>query len=394
MNKRIYLDHAATTATRPEVIEAMLPYLGERYGNPSGLYSLGIESKKAIDNARLIIAEALGTEGENIYFTGGGSESDNWAIKGVADAFSKKGRHIITSKIEHHAVLNSCRYLETKGFAVTYLGVGENGIVRPESVYAAIRPDTIMVSIMYANNEIGSIQPIKEIGGITRRQGVIFHTDAVQAFGQLPIDVDECNIDMLSASGHKLQGPKGTGFLYVRKGIDITNLIHGGKQEAGRRAGTENVPGIVGIGRATQLALEDMDNRIKNECELRDYLINRVLDEIPYSRLNGHRYKRLPNNVNFSFQFIDAEPLLVMLDMSGICASAGSACNSGIKKPSYVLEALGLPEDVINGTVRFTIGGENTVEDIDYTVDTLKEIVGKLRESSPLYEDYKRYNKI
>ena len=388
MKKLIYLDNAATTKTAPEVVEAMLPYFSEAYGNPSSIYSLAGESRKAVDQARETIAKALGARPEEIYFTAGGTESDNWALKAAAEFYRKKGNHIITTKIEHHAVLHSCQWLEKQGFEVTYLNVDENGVVRLEELKAAIRPTTILISVMYANNEIGTIQPIREIGEIAHEHGILFHTDAVQAFGQLPIQVDDCRIDMLSASGHKLNGPKGIGFLYIRKGVKIRSFIHGGAQERKRRAGTENVPGIVGFGKAVERAVGTMEERTETELRLRDYLIDRVLKEIPYARLNGHRSQRLPNNANFSFQFIEGESLLIMLDMEGICGSSGSACTSGSLDPSHVLLAIGLPHEIAHGSLRLTLNEEITKEDLDYVVDTLKRIVEKLRSMSPLYEDF------
>lgn len=393
MDRLIYLDHAATTAARPEVVETMLPYFTENYGNPSSVYKFSNTSKDAIVNAREVIAKSLNTEPKDIYFTAGGSESDNWALKETARVYKDKGRHIITSTIEHHAILHTCEFLEKEGFEVTYVGVDENGIIKMDELKKAIRPDTILISVMFANNEIGTIQPIKEIGAIAREKGILFHTDAVQAYGQLPIDVDDMNIDMLSASGHKLNGPKGIGFLYIRKGIKIRNLIHGGGQERARRAGTENVPGIVGLGKAVEIAVETMDDRTSYETELRDYLIDRVLAEIPYTRLNGDRYKRLPNNVNFSFQFIEGESLLIMLDMAGICGSSGSACTSGSLDPSHVLLGIGLPHEIAHGSLRLTLGYENTKEELDYVIEKLKEIVQRLRDMSPLYEDFMRKNR-
>ncbi len=388
MKKLIYLDNAATTKTAPEVVEAMLPYFSEAYGNPSSIYSLAGESRKAVDQARETIANALGARPEEIYFTAGGTESDNWALKAAAEFYRKKGNHIITTKIEHHAVLHSCQWLEKQGFEVTYLNVDENGVVRLEELKAAIRPTTILISVMYANNEIGTIQPIREIGEIAHEHGILFHTDAVQAFGQMPIQVDDCHIDMLSASGHKLNGPKGIGFLYIRKGVKIRSFIHGGAQERKRRAGTENVPGIVGLGKAVERAVGTMEERTETERRLRDYLIDRVLKEIPYARLNGHRSQRLPGNANFSFQFIEGESLLIMLDMEGICGSSGSACTSGSLDPSHVLLAIGLPHEIAHGSLRLTLNEEITKEELDYVVDTLKRIVEKLRGMSPLYEDF------
>ena len=381
-----YLDNAATTKTSPEVVEAMLPYFTEHYGNPSSVYGFAAANKEVITKQRERIAEALGAKDNEIYFTAGGTESDNWALTAAAEAYESKGKHIITSKIEHHAVLHTCQYLEKRGYEVTYLDVDENGLVNPADVEAAIRPDTILVSVMFANNEIGTIQPIREIGEITRRKGVLFHTDAVQAFGQIPIQVDDCGIDMLSASGHKLNGPKGIGFLYIRKGVKIRSFIHGGAQERKRRAGTENVPGIVGMGKAAEIAIANLEENKKKETELRDYLIDRVLAEIPYTRLNGHRTKRLSNNANFAFQFIEGESLLIMLDMDGICGSSGSACTSGSLDPSHVLLAIGLPHEVAHGSLRLSFGDYNTMEDIDYIIETLPPIIERLRSMSPLWD--------
>ncbi len=388
MKKLIYMDNAATTKTAPEVIEAMLPYFGEFYGNPSSIYSLAAESKKAVTDAREVIAESLGAKAQDIYFTAGGSEADNWALKAAAEAYAFKGKHIITSKIEHHAILHTCEYLEKQGYEVTYVDVDENGVLDLEALKAAIRPDTILISVMFANNEIGTIQPIAEIGAIAKEHGILFHTDAVQAYGQLPIDVDACHIDMLSASGHKLNGPKGIGFLYIRKGLKLRSFIHGGGQERARRAGTENVPGIVGLGAAASRAMVSMRARTEYECELRDYLIAELEAKVPYCRLNGDRKKRLPNNVNFSFQFIEGESLLIMLDMKGICASSGSACTSGSLDPSHVLLAIGLPHEIAHGSLRLTLSEETTKEDVDTVVVAVAEIVDKLRAMSPLYEDF------
>ena len=393
MGKLIYLDNAATTKTAPEVVDAMLPYFTEHFGNPSSVYGFAAANKEVITKQREIIAKALGAKTEEIYFTAGGSESDNWALKATAEAYESKGKHIITTKIEHHAILHTGEYLQKRGYEVTYLDVDENGIVSPEAVEAAIRPDTILVSVMFANNEIGSIQPIKEIGEIAHKHGVLFHTDAVQAFGQVPINVDEMNIDMLSSSGHKLNGPKGIGLLYIRKGVKIRSFVHGGAQERKRRAGTENVPGIVGLGKAVELAMASMDQRMKQETELRDYAISRIEKEIPYCRLNGDRVKRLPNNINFSFQFVEGESLLIMLDMKGICASSGSACTSGSLDPSHVLLAIGVPHEVAHGSLRLTLSDETTKEDLDFVVEKLKEIVQYLRSMSPLYEDFIKHQK-
>ena len=393
MNKLIYLDNAATTKTAPEVVQAMLPWFTENYGNPSSIYSLGTESKKAVSEAKDIIAGSLGAASNEIYFTAGGSEADNWALKAAAEAYASKGKHIITSKIEHHAILHTCEYLEKKGCEITYVNVDENGIVKLDELEKAIRPDTILISIMFANNEIGTVQPIKEIGEIASRHNVLFHTDAVQAYGQLPINVDECHIDMLSASGHKLNGPKGIGFLYIRKGIKIRSFIHGGQQERVRRAGTENVPGIVGMGAAAKRAFSILEEKRAKETELRDYLIEQIEKEIPYCRLNGDRNRRLPNNVNFSFRFVEGESLLIMLDMKGICASSGSACTSGSLDPSHVLLAIGLPHEIAHGSLRLTLNEENTKEEMDTTVAAIKEIVTKLRNMSPLYEDFVKKQK-
>ena len=388
MKKTIYLDNAATTKTRPEVAEAMLPYFTEFYGNPSSIYSFSDEPKKAVANGREIIAKSIGAKTNELYFTGGGSESDNWALKATAEAYKSKGNHIITSKIEHHAILHTCEWLEKHGFEVTYIDVDENGVLKLDELKKAIRPTTILISVMFANNEIGTIQPIKEIGEIAKEHGILFHTDAVQAYGHVPINVDELNIDMMSASGHKINGPKGIGFLYIRTGVKIRSFIHGGAQERKRRAGTENVPGIVGFGKAAEIAAANMEERIKYESELRDYLMDRVIAEIPYARINGRRENRLPNNANFSFQFIEGESMLIMLDDKGICGSSGSACTSGSLDPSHVLLAIGLPHEIAHGSLRLSLSEETTKEDIDYTVDNLKAIVARLRSMSPLYEDF------
>lgn len=388
MSELIYLDNAATTKTCKEAVDAMLPYFTQHFGNASSVYSLGSESKNAITKAREFIASTLGAKTNEIYFTAGGSESDNWALKATAEAYADKGKHIITSKIEHHAILHTCEYLEKKGYEVTYLDVDKDGVVDLEQLKNAIRPDTILISIMYANNEIGTIQPIKEIGAIAKENGIIFHTDAVQAYGHEKINVDECNIDMLSASGHKLNGPKGIGFLYIRTGIKSRSFVHGGAQERSRRAGTENVPGIVGFAAAAEKNFANIEERSAKERELRDYLINRIEKEIPYCILNGHRTKRLTNNVNFSFEFIEGESLLIMLDMEGICASSGSACTSGSLDPSHVLLAIGLPHEKAHGSLRLTLSEETTKEQLDKVVDVLVKIVERLRSMSPLYEDF------
>lgn len=388
MSKLLYLDNAATTKTAPEVVEAMLPYFTEKFGNPSSVYSFAAANKEVINQQRDAIAEMIGAKSNEIYFTGGGSESDNWALKCTAEAYANKGNHIITTKIEHHAILHTAEYLEKRGFEVTYLDVDEDGKVKLDDLKAAIRPTTILISVMFANNEIGTIQPIREIGEIAHEHGILFHTDAVQAFGQLPINVDECHIDMLSASGHKFNGPKGIGIMYIRTGVKIRSFIHGGAQERKRRAGTENVPGIVGYGAAAERAVRTMKERTAKEIELRDYLINRLTTEIPYSRLNGDKVRRLPNNVNVSFQFIEGESMLLMLDQNGICGSSGSACTSGSLDPSHVLLAIGVPHEVAHGSLRLTLSDETTKEDLDFTVDKLKEIVQYLRSMSPLYEDF------
>lgn len=393
MKKVIYMDNAATTRTAPEVVEAMLPYFSEYYGNPSSVYELAGASKKAINEAREKISQVIGAKPNEIYFTAGGSEADNWAIKETYEAYKEKGNHIITTKVEHHAVLHTCQWLEKQGAKVTYLDVDENGVIRLEDLERAITPETILISVMAANNEIGSLMPIKEIGMIAKEHGILFHTDAVQAFGQIPLDVDECHIDMLSSSAHKINGPKGIGCLYIRKGLKLRSFIHGGAQERKRRAGTENVPGIVGYGKAAELAMTTMEERTAGEREIRDYMIEKIKKEVPYCRLNGHPVLRLPNNVNFSFQFIEGESLLIMLDMEGICASSGSACTSGSLDPSHVLLAIGLPHEIAHGSLRLTIGEETTKEDVDFVVEKIKGIVERLRNMSPLYEDFVRKQK-
>ena len=386
--KIIYMDNAATTPVKPEVLDAMLPYFTEKFGNPSSIYSISSQNKKDITTARETIAKAINTDTANIYFTAGGSESDNWALKATAEVYADKGRHIITSKIEHHAILHTCDYLEKRGYEITYIDVDENGIVDLKQLEEAIRPDTILISIMFANNEIGTIEPIAEIGKIAKKHGVLFHTDAVQAFTQVPIDVEEMNIDMLSVSGHKINGPKGIGFLYIRKGVKIRSFVHGGAQERSRRAGTENVPGIIGLAKATEIAVGNMKERTAKEIEVRNHIIERVMNEIPYTRLNGDRERRLPNNINFSFRFIEGESMLIMLDSFGICASSGSACTSGALDPSHVLLAIGLPHEIAHGSLRLTISEDTTMEDADFVVDKLKGIVERLRSMSPLYEDF------
>lgn len=388
MDKMIYMDNAATTKVAPEVLEVMLPFFKEEYGNPSSAYAFAGEIAKNVAKARAQIAHAIGADEKEIYFTAGGSESDNWAIKGAADVLREKGNHIITTAIEHHAVLHTCEYLEKHGFEVTYLPVDENGFVDEKELETAIRPTTILISVMFANNEIGTIEPIAEIGAIAHEYGILFHTDAVQAFGHVPINVEAMHIDLLSASAHKLNGPKGVGFLYIRKGIKIANLIHGGAQESGRRAGTTNAPGIIGFAKATELAMEKLEETSKYEARLRDRLIEGVLKEIPYARVNGDRTKRLSNNVSFCFRFVEGESLLIMLDQKGICASSGSACTSGSLDPSHVLLAIGLPHEIAHGSVRLTLSSETTEADVDYVVEALKQIVERLRSLSPLYEDF------
>ncbi len=390
--KLIYLDNAATTKVKPEVVEAMLPYFTEYYGNPSSVYEFSEESRKGITHAREVIANALGAKTNEIYFTGCGTESDNWALKATAEAYKEKGNHIITTKIEHHAILHSCEWLEKHGVEVTYLDVDENGRISLEELEQAIRPETILISIMFANNEIGTIEPVKEIGQIARKHGVLFHTDAVQAFGHEPINVDEYNIDMLSASGHKINAPKGVGFLYIRTGVKIRSFIHGGAQERKRRGGTENVAQIVGMGRAVELAMESLEQRKAKETELRDYLMEKVMSTVPYTRINGDRKNRLANNINFAFQFIEGESLLIMLDMAGICGSSGSACTSGSLDPSHVLLAIGLPHEIAHGSLRLTLSEENTKEEMDYVAETIKNVVERLRSMSPLYEDFMKKN--
>lgn len=375
----IYLDNAATTRTAPEVVEAMLPYFTEYYGNAGSIYGLAGESRKALLRARETISGTLGAEANEIYFTAGGSESDNWALKAVFEAWQDKGRHIITSRIEHHAVLHTCEYLEKMGARVTYLDVDSEGLVDPGQLERAIRPDTILISVMAANNEVGTIQPVKEIGEIAAAHGILFHTDAVQAYGHLPLAVQECHIDLLSASAHKFNGPKGAGFLYVGKKAGIRSFIHGGQQERGRRAGTENVPGIVGMAAAARRAHEHMEERAQKERMLRDYLIGRIEAEIPDVALNGHRTKRLPNNVNFSFADMEGETMLIMLDMAQICASAGSACTSGSVDPSHVLLAMGLSGERARGSLRLTLSEENTREELDTVVEELARIVARVR---------------
>lgn len=385
----IYLDNAATTKVNKKVLESMMPYFSEIYCNPSAAYSFATKGRIAIEEARNYAAKLIGASDMEIYFTSGGSESDNWAIKAVAESFSDKGKHIITTKIEHHAVLHTCEYLERHGFDITYLNVDSDGKVRLDELKKSIREDTILISVMTANNEIGTIQPVAEIGKIAHEKGILFHTDAVQAYGHIPINVDEMNIDLLSASGHKFNGPKGVGIMYIRKGVKIRSFIHGGSQERGRRAGTYNVPGIAGLGTAAKLAMENMAKRAEKEKELRDYFIDRISAEIPYTVLNGHREDRLPNNINFCFRFVEGESVLIMLDQAGICASSGSACTSGAIDPSHVLRAIGLSDEMAHESLRLTLSYENTKQELDTVVEALKNIVKRLRDMSPAYKAYK-----
>nr|WP_307989331.1 cysteine desulfurase NifS [uncultured Niameybacter sp.] len=390
---RIYLDHAATTPVKQEVLDAMMPYFTQNFGNPSSVYQVAQINRKAVDEAREKVASLLGAHPNEIFFTAGGSESDNWAIKGIVEANKGKGNHIITSKIEHHAVLHTCEYLEKQGYEVTYLNVNENGQIDLDELRAAIKDTTILITIMYANNEVGSIMPIKEIGQIAKEHGVAFHTDAVQAIGQVKIDVKEENIDALSMSGHKIYGPKGVGVLYIRRGLKITNLIHGGAQERGRRAGTENVPGIVGLAKAMELAYTDFEEKNTRIKGLRDKLMNGILNTVPYCKLNGDPVNRLSNNVNIGFEFVEGESLLLLLDMNGVAASSGSACTSGSLDPSHVLLALGLPHEKAHGSLRMTLGEKTTEEEIDYVLEKLPAIVQRMRDMSPLYEDFIKSNK-
>ncbi len=388
--KQIYLDNASTTPVRKEVLDAMLPYFSEQFGNPSSIYPLGQDASDAVAEARSTIASLIGASPKELYFTSGGSEADNWAIKGFVEANKDKGRHIITSAIEHHAVLHVCEALERDGFEVTYLPVDEDGLVSPADFEAAIRPDTILASIMMANNEIGTIQPIAELASIAHEHKITFHSDAVQAFGHLPINVKELGVDMMSASAHKLYGPKGVGFLYIRKGVKIANLIDGGQQERGKRATTENVPGIVGFAKAAELALAEQAEEMERQRAIRDHAIARVLAEIPHAKLNGSATERLANNINFSFEFIEGEGMLLQLAARGISSSSGSACTSGSLDPSHVLLAIGLPHEIAHGSLRLTLGRDTTMEDVDFAIDSLKTILENLRSMSPLYEDYQK----
>lgn len=390
--KLIYMDSAATTNVAPEVLEAMTPYFKDKYGNASAIYDLAQESKTALENSRKIIADTIGANPSEIYFTSCGTESDNWALKSIAAAYKAKGNHIITSKIEHHAIHNTCKTLEKEGYEVTYLDVDEYGTVKLEELKKAIKPTTILISIMYANNEIGTIQPISEIAKIAKEKKIFFHTDAVQAYAHIPISVEKDGFDMMSVSGHKFNAPKGVGFLYCRKGINLIPLLDGGAQESNRRAGTENIPYIVGMAKAAEIAHAKMEERAKSQKQVRDHLIERIINEIPYTRLNGHRENRLPNNVNTSIRFIEGESLLLSLNDIGVCASTGSACASGSLDPSHVLLAIGLPHEIAHGSLRLSIDHKITMEDADYVVDHLKQIVENLRSMSPLYEDFKKQN--
>ncbi len=390
MDKVVYMDHAATTYVKPEVLEEMIPYFTEKFGNPSSFYGISRDTQKAIDEARGKVAKGINAERSEIYFTNGGSESDNWAIKGVAMANKKKGNHIITTKIEHHAILNTCEYLEKNGFEVTYLDVDKEGFVNVDELKDAIKENTILVSVMFANNEIGTIEPIKEIGAICREKKVIFHTDAVQALGNVEIDVKDMNIDLLSLAGHKIYGPKGVGALYIRRGVRIENLVHGGSQERARRAGTENIPGIVGLGKAVELATENLEEHRKKLTKLRDKLIDGLM-QIPNTIVNGPMGdKRLPGNANVCFEFIEGEGILLSLDFEGICASSGSACTSGSLEPSHVLLAIGRPHEIAHGSLRLTIGDGTTEEEIDYVLEKIPAIISRLRNISPLWKDHLR----
>ncbi|MGN0072518.1 MAG: cysteine desulfurase NifS [Coriobacteriales bacterium] len=388
--KTIYLDNAATTPCRPEVVEAMLPYFTEKFGNPSAIYAKGQEAQDAIQQARKDVAGVINAANPNeVFFTSGGSEADNWALKGVMDAYKdKKGKHLITTKIEHHAILHTAQFLEQHGFEVTYLDVDKYGLVDPAAFEAAIRPDTVMASIMFANNEIGTIEPIKELAAIAHAHKVIFHTDAVQAFCHEKIDVQELGIDLMSASGHKLYGPKGVGMLYVRRGVRISNLIHGGGQERGKRATTENTAGIIGFAKAAVLAEAEREEQHERQAAIRDHAIQRITTEIPHCFLNGHPTQRLANNINISFEFIEGEGMLLRLGAKGICASSGSACTSGSLDPSHVLLAIGLPHEKAHGSLRATLGRDTTLEDVDFMCDVLKDAIAGLREMSPLWEDF------
>lgn len=386
--KTVYMDYAATTFVKPEVLDEIMPYFTEKFGNPSSFYGLSRETKMSIDKARERVAKGLNCEVNEVYFTGGGSEADNWAIKGIASAYKNKGNHIITTKIEHHAVLHTCEYLEKQGFKVTYLDVDSEGFINLEELKNSITNETVLVSIMFANNEIGTLQPVKEIGAICKERGVLFHTDAVQAVGNVHIDVKDMNIDLLSLAGHKIYGPKGVGALYIRKGVRIHNLIHGGGQERARRGGTENIAGVVGLGKAMEVACDNIDEHANKITTLRDKLIEGLL-KIPYTKLNGPKgEKRLPGNVNIGFEFIEGESILLSLDFEGVCASSGSACTSGSLDPSHVLLAIGLPHEKAHGSLRLTMGDGTTEEDVDYVIEVVPPIIERLRNMSPLWEDF------
>lgn len=390
----IYLDYAATTPMYPEAVEAMLPFFSEQFGNPSGQYSLAGSTKRALEQARAQIAETIQARPEEIYFTGSGTEADNWAIKAAAKAYGSKGRHIITTKIEHHAVLHTCKALEEEGFSVTYLTPDEEGIISPETLRAAIRKDTVLISVMAANNEIGTVEPVEELADVAAEYGILFHTDAVQAYGKMPLSVKDGKISMLSASAHKIGGPKGVGFLYVNREVRLPSFLHGGGQERKRRAGTENVAGIVGFAKAAELTFLSMKGQEERERKLRDYFIERVLTEIPYTRVTGHRTERLSGHASFCFQFVEGETILIMLDTEGICASGGSACTTGQTEPSHVLSAIGLPEEVTRGAVRFTLGRSTTKEQLDVTVERMKEIIERVRMMSPYYAKFAERDRI
>lgn len=382
--RNVYLDYSATTPVKKEVLDAMLPYYSEFYGNPSSLYTIAQDSKEALEKARGQVAALINADPDEVFFTAGGSEADNWALKGVTDALKDKGNHIITTKIEHHAILHSGEFLQQHGVDVTYLDVDDKGLVDPKELEKAITDETVLISVMFVNNEVGTIEPIKELAKIAHSHGIIFHTDAVQALGNVHIDVKDLDVDLLSMSGHKIYGPKGIGALYIKKGTKINNFVHGGAQESKRRAGTENLPGIVGFGKAAELAMHNLDAHIKNVSELRDYFIKEVTTKIPDTIVNGSLEHRHPGNANISFEYIEGESMLILLDMNGICVSTGSACSSKSLTPSHVLSALGIPVERIHGTLRFTVGDFTTKEDLDYVVEKLIEIVKNLRDLSPI----------
>ncbi len=385
--RKVYLDYSATTPTDPRVVEEMIPYFTEHFGNPSSIYSTGLEAKDAIEHAREQVAHLINAEPKELIFTSGGTESDNWALIATARRLKHKGKHIITSAIEHHAILHSCEYLAKEGFDITYVGVDHDGLVDPAEVEAAIRPDTILISIMYVNNEVGSVQPITEIGAIAKKHGILFHTDAVQALGNVPIDVKTMNIDMMSMSSHKIYGPKGIGAIYVRSGVNLPTYIHGGAQERKKRAGTENVPGIVGFGKAAELACQNFNTHVAHVSKLRDHFVDRVLNEIPYTYFNGSKDHRHPGNANITFEYVEGESILLYLDFAGVSCSSGSACSSRSLQPSHVLTAMGIPVELIHGSIRFTFGNPTTMEDVDYTVDKLKGIIEKLRGISSISKE-------